>query len=114
MSFGIFCQNSGQHLGNIDLSTIRREENYWANLGYSIHDPYKRRGFAKEAVKASLISGFQQLDYHRIEAAINLDNYASIALAKSVGMKQECIVVAFITKTNNGLIMSFLLRFLQI
>ena len=89
--FGVFCQSSERHLGNIDLSTIRREENYWANLGYSIHNPYRRQGFAKEAVKASLMAGFQQLDYHRIEAAINLDNYASIALAKSVGMKQECI-----------------------
>ncbi|MGK7892370.1 MAG: GNAT family N-acetyltransferase [Xenococcus sp. (in: cyanobacteria)] len=98
--FAIFCQSSERHLGNIDLSTIRREENYWANLGYSIHDPHRRKGYAKEAVKASLMEGFQRLDYHRIEAAINLDNYASIALAKSVGMKQECIRRGFYYKDN--------------
>jgi [ribosomal protein S5]-alanine N-acetyltransferase len=31
--FGIFLQETNQHLGNIDISTIRRKENHWANLG---------------------------------------------------------------------------------
>ena len=74
-----------------DLSTIRRKENQWANLGYSIHNQYQRRGYGKEATQAALIAGFKQLNYHRIEAAINLDNPASIALAKSIGMKKECV-----------------------
>lgn len=89
--FGIFSQETNQHLGNIDIATIRREENQWANLGYSIHNQYQRQGFGKEAVRAALVAGFDDLNYHRIEAAINLDNQPSIALAKSVGMKKECI-----------------------
>lgn len=89
--FGIFSRQTNQHLGNIDISTIRREENQWANLGYAIHNQYWLQGFGKEAVRAALIAGFETLDYHRIEAAINLDNQASIALAQSVGMQKECI-----------------------
>ena len=50
----------------------------------------------KEAVRAALIAGFDRLDYHRIEAAINLDNQASIALAQSVGMQKECIRRGFL------------------
>ncbi len=93
--FGVFLRETNQHLGNIDLSTIRREENQWAILGYSIHNQYQRQGFGKEAVKAALIAGFETLNYHRIEAAINLDNEASIALAKSVGMQKECMRAGF-------------------
>lgn len=93
--FGVFLRETNQHLGNIDLSTIRREENQWANLGYSIHNQYQRQGFAKEAVRASLIAGFENLNYHRIEAAINLDNEASIGLAESVRMRKECVRPGF-------------------
>lgn len=88
---GVFSKQTHQHLGNVDLSTIQRAQKQWANLGYSIHNQHWRQGFAKEAVSALLIAGFQDLAYHRIEAAINLDNHASIALAKSVGLHQECV-----------------------
>jgi [ribosomal protein S5]-alanine N-acetyltransferase len=89
--FGVFCKQTNQHLGNVDISTIQREEKQWANLGYSIHNQYWRQGFGKEAVKAALIAGFENFGYHRIEAAINLDNHLSIALAESVGLKKECV-----------------------
>jgi [ribosomal protein S5]-alanine N-acetyltransferase len=94
--FGIFSRPVGHHLGNIDLSTIRRGEYQWAVLGYEIHNQYWQQGFGKESVRAALAAGFEQLGYHRIEAAINLDNQASIALARSVGMQQECIRRGFI------------------
>jgi [ribosomal protein S5]-alanine N-acetyltransferase len=84
--FGIFSHQTGQHVGNIDFSTIRRGEYQWAVLGYEIHNQYWRQGFGKEAVSASLIVGFETLGYHRIEAAINLDNQASIAFAQSIGI----------------------------
>ena len=93
---GIFSRQTGQHLGNIDFSTIRRGEHQWAVLGYEIHNQYWRQGFGKESVRAALIAGFERLSYHRIEAAINLDNQSSIALAQSVGMRKECIRRGFL------------------
>lgn len=89
--FGVFSKQTNKHLGNVDLSTIQREEKQWANLGYSIHNQYWHQGFGREAVKAAIIAGFENLGYHRIEAAINLDNQPSIALAHSVGLTKECI-----------------------
>ncbi len=89
--FGVFSKQTNQHLGNVDLSTIQREEKQWANLGYSIHNQYWKQGFGKEAVSAVLMSGFNHFGYHRIEAAINIDNHLSIALAQSVGLQKECI-----------------------
>ena len=93
--FGVFNRQTNQHLGNIDLSTIRRQENQWANLGYSIHNQYQRQGFGKEATQAVLRAGFEQLNYHRVEAAINLDNSVSIAFAESIKMKKECMRKGF-------------------
>jgi [ribosomal protein S5]-alanine N-acetyltransferase len=89
--FGVFSKPTNQHLGFVDISTIQREEKQWANLGYGIHNQHWRQGFGKESMRAALMTGFETLGYHRIEAAINLDNHPSIALAKSVGLKKECI-----------------------
>jgi [ribosomal protein S5]-alanine N-acetyltransferase len=89
--FAVFSKQNNRHLGYVDLSTIQREEKQWANLGYSIHNQYWQQGFGKEAVRAALIAGFEHLGYHRIEAAINLDNHLSIALAQSLGLQKECI-----------------------
>ncbi len=89
--FGIFDRHTHQHLGYVDISTIQRAEKQWANLGYSIHNQYWRQGFGKEAVSAAILTGFTQLGYHRIEAAINIDNHLSIALAHSVGLQKECL-----------------------
>lgn len=87
----VFHKETHQHLGKIDLLTIHRGVFQWANLGYVIHNQFWRQGFGKEAVTAAIKAGFEKLQYHRIEAAINLDNHASIALVESVGMRRECI-----------------------
>ena len=89
--FGVFLKQTAQQLGYVDLSTISREEKQWANLGYSIHNQHWRQGFGREAVQAVLKAGFEHLGYHRIEAAINLDNHPSIALAQAVGLQKECV-----------------------
>ena len=50
------------------------------------------QGYAKEFVKIGIEKiGYKKLGYKRIEAAINLDNKPSVKLARSVGMKRECI-----------------------
>lgn len=66
-----------------------------ANPGHSIHNQYWGQGFGKEVVRAALKAGFESLKYHRIEAAINLDNHLSIGLAQSVGLQKECIRRSF-------------------
>ena len=94
--FGIFRKSDGKHIGLIDFSTLARDVFQWARIGYTIHNQYWQKGYGKEAVKAALHIGFQDLKFHRIEAHINLDNLPSIELAKSVGMKYESIREGFI------------------
>ncbi len=94
--FGIFRKADNAHLGAIDFSTLLRDDFQWARVGYTIHNQFWRKGYAKEAVKAAIHFAFEKLNYHRIEAHINLDNFPSIKLAESVGMEFECVRKGFI------------------
>ncbi|MFF2793857.1 GNAT family N-acetyltransferase [Lysinibacillus xylanilyticus] len=94
--FGVFRKVEHTHIGFIDFSTILREEFQWARFGYTIHNHFWRNGYGKEAVKAAFDLAVEKLNYHRIEAHINLDNIASIKLAESVGMVYECTRKGFI------------------
>ncbi|MFZ3591157.1 GNAT family N-acetyltransferase [Bacillus sp. DJP31] len=94
--FGIFRKEDNAHIGVIDFSTLIRQDFQWARFGYTILNQHWNKGYGKEAVKKSLNLAFEKLNYHRIEAHINLDNVASIKLAESVGMQYECIRKGFI------------------
>jgi len=94
--FSIFRKEDGKHIGNVDFSTLARDDFQWARIGYTIHNQFWKKGYGKEAVKQSLSIGFNDLKFHRIEAHINMDNIPSIKLAESVGMEFECIRKGFI------------------
>jgi len=98
--FGVFRKTDNTHIGFVDFSTIMREEFQWARFGYTIHNHFWRKGYGKEAVKAAIDLAFEKLNYHRIEAHINLDNTASIKLAENVGMLYECTRKGFIYEDN--------------
>jgi [ribosomal protein S5]-alanine N-acetyltransferase len=94
--FGIFRKDNGTHLGMVDFSTLARDDFQWARIGYTIHNQHWRKGYGKEAVREALNIAFKDLNFHRIEAHINVDNTASMNLAESVGMKFECKRKGFI------------------
>ncbi|SDC14900.1 Protein N-acetyltransferase, RimJ/RimL family [Terribacillus halophilus] len=94
--FAVFKEADGSHLGMIDFSTLARDDFQWGRIGYTIHNQYWGNGYGKAAVRMALDIGASKLHYQRIEAHINLDNPQSIALAKSVGMRFECIRKGFI------------------
>lgn len=94
--FGIFRKLDHKHMGHIDISTIMRDEFQWGAIGYRLHNQFWRKGYGKEAVQATLKVAFETLNFHRIEAHINLDNTASIKLAESAGMTFECMREKFI------------------
>lgn len=66
-----------------------KHESYRAELGYVLNHEYWGRGIAKEALKAVIDYGFEQLKLHSIEAIIRPDNPASIKLVKQAGFVKE-------------------------
>ena len=87
--FWLFTSDLATTVGAIDISTIQRSKTGWANLGYSIHNQHQRQGYAREALAVLLPFAFEQLGYHRIEAAIRPDNAPAIGLAAAAGLKRE-------------------------
>jgi ribosomal-protein-alanine N-acetyltransferase len=89
--WAIFDKNTGALLGRADVYVIQRLRLQVANLGYRLDNRYWGQGFGKEAVAAIAEGAFKDLELNRLEAVIDLDNKASIALVRSVGLVREGI-----------------------
>ncbi len=99
--FGIFAKRSGTVVGTVDFQTYSRDDRDWANLGYTVYERQRRKGYATEAATAAIRFGIDTLGYHRIEAAILPDHHASIGVVEKSGMVREGIRKSF-WKDDNG------------
>ena len=88
---GVFSRNNKTLLGSVCFMQITRYTLQEAHISYRIFNNNWRKGYAKEAVKASLFIAYKQLKFHRIVAAIDLDNKPSISLVRSIGFRREGI-----------------------
>ena len=76
-------------LGSVELSQIARGRFQSAYLGYQIGAPFARQGYMTEALGLVLHYAFRQLHLHRLEANIQPENVASIALVERLGFHLE-------------------------
>ena len=79
----------GALLGSINLSQIFRGGFQSAYLGYHIGAEFAGQGYMSEAIALALRYAFVKLKLHRVEANIQPDNVASIALVKRAGFVKE-------------------------
>jgi len=76
-------------VGSINLSQIFFGGFRNAYLGYYVGAEYSGRGYMTEAFQLMLRYAFESLKLHRIEANIQPENLASIALVKRAGFVRE-------------------------
>jgi [ribosomal protein S5]-alanine N-acetyltransferase len=76
-------------VGVINLSQIFRGGFQSAYLGYQIGAPFAGQGYMTEAIQLVLRHAFNEMKLHRLEANIQPDNKASIALVKRAGFTKE-------------------------
>jgi [ribosomal protein S5]-alanine N-acetyltransferase len=76
-------------LGFFNLSQIVRRSFHSAYLGYAVGKPYAGHGYMREGIELVLRRAFVDLRLHRIEANIQPENHASIALARGAGFQRE-------------------------
>lgn len=88
--FGVFRKADGAHIGEMELNTILREDYEWGMMGYTIHNQYHRNGYGTESVLAASEMFFGDLNFHRLELQIHVDNEPSQKLAKKTGFSYEC------------------------
>ncbi len=76
-------------VGFFNLSQIARGSLQSAYLGYAVGKPYARHGYMREGIELVLREAFGNLRLHRVEANIQPENKASIALAEGAGFRRE-------------------------
>ena len=79
----------GSIIGSISLSQIFRGGFQNAYLGYYVGARFARQGYMTEALQLMLEYTFERLRLHRVEANIQPENVASIALVKRAGFVRE-------------------------
>jgi len=87
--FLICRRDDGAMVGVINLFNIVRLGVQNAITGYFVGAPHVRRGYATEALQLVLRFAFRQLRLHRVEASIQPQNAASIALVRRAGFALE-------------------------
>lgn len=76
-------------VGVVNLSNIVRGPLQSGYLGYYVFAGHERQGLMREGLGAVVRHAFEELGLHRLEANIQPQNAASIALAAACGFRKE-------------------------
>ena len=87
-TFVIELTGARKVIGTIGLMWIQRD-NRSAEVGYSLSRPYWNQGLMTEALEETLRFCFETLRLNRVEAQHEVDNPASGAVMRHVGMHRE-------------------------
>lgn len=87
--FHVFYGSDETFVGACNLTHIERGSGQSARLGYWIGQKHARNGFARASIGAVSKFGFETLGLHRIEAAVQPENLASITVLESQSFQNE-------------------------
>ena len=63
-----------------------------AEIGYALHQPFRKKGYMREAIKETLAYGYRDMNLNRIEALIAPENTDSIRLVEEFGFIKEGVL----------------------
>ncbi|WP_319772896.1 GNAT family protein [Breoghania sp.] len=94
--FFLFLRDTGEVVGGLTLSNVRRGVTQSCSMGYWIGAPHARRGYMSEAVQCAMDFAFSRLGLHRVEAACLPHNEASITLLRRAGFSHEGLARSYL------------------
>ena len=97
----VFCNATEELVGVINLNSIKLDPFSSATLGYYGEQEISGKGLMKEAIMLMLNHAFKNIGLNRIEASIQPQNDASLALVKACGFTYEGFSKKFL-KIGNG------------
>lgn len=95
-AFLIFSTANDMLMGGLTLSNVRRGASQAAMLGYWLGIDHVGKGYMRRAVGAVLPFVFDTLKLHRLEAATQPDNAASIGVLERNGFQLEGRLKAYL------------------
>ena len=93
--FHVF-DGAGDLVGACNLSEVRRSVARSAQIGYWIGSPHMRRGYGLASVAAVTDYAFTHLGLHRVEAAVQDANIASVRLLEQAGYRREGVARGYL------------------
>lgn len=97
-AYVVMRSDTKEMVGVVELQDIYRGDFQNAYLIYYGFASQLQQGFMKAAVQQTIAKAFGPLKLHRLEANVQPDNKASIALLKACGFKQEGLSPKFLRK----------------
>lgn len=91
----VVLKATGEPIGRVGVSRQVAEGRELDEVGYMIHRPYWRQGYAFEAAAASRDYAFQTLNIPRVVSLIRPSNRPSQYVARKLGMRPEPRPVMF-------------------
>lgn len=89
--WGIAQKSDGRLIGTCGFHKWSKRS-FHAEVGYDLHPDFWGQGYMTEVLRTVIDHGFEQMDLHRIEALVSIDNIRSIQLLQKLGFKQEGIL----------------------
>ncbi len=86
--WAIVLPRTGRVIGKFTLFHLNPDHGR-AEIGYVLNRRFWRKGYGAEVLAAMLETCFDQFDLHRLEADIDPDNAASLALLAKFGFERE-------------------------
>ncbi|CAN5515386.1 GNAT family protein [soil metagenome] len=94
--FFMFRRDDAKLIGGVRLFHIRRGVAQSAVLGYWIGQPFARRGYMLDGVRAAVGYAFGEMGLHRLEAACMPENAASASVLLKSGFLEEGYAPAYL------------------
>ena len=96
VDFGIFLRTGDELVGHLGIFGVTRGGFQEARIGYMLAERHSGRGYATEAVNLAVGYAFRELDLHRLESGVQLDNPASARVLAKAGFREEGIALRWV------------------
>lgn len=92
--WGIAQKSTGQLMGTCGFHKWNKRS-FRAEIGYDLYPDFWGQGYMTEALQKVIAHGFGQMNLHRIEALIYVENKRSMQLLKKIGFKEEGVLLDY-------------------
>lgn len=103
--WAVILKSTDEMIGQAGLTMQPYKDTEVLEIGYLLKEIFWHHGYASEAANGCKEYAFEQLNRDKVYSIIKSDNYASMKVAKSMGMKKED---EFMTQYYNGKMLHYL------